>query len=112
MLFVLFRLGQDQYAIEATRVLAVLPRLDVKAIPHAPPAVIGLCRYRDATLPVIDLSLLALDRATTPRLSSRIIVVNFPDSMRGPQRLGLLAEGVTHTMRCDPDDFAASGVTV
>ena len=41
MLFLLFRLGKDRYAIEARQVVEVLPMLAAKQIPHAPPAVRG-----------------------------------------------------------------------
>ena len=37
MLFLLFRLDQDRYAIEARQVAEVLPMLTVKQIPQAPP---------------------------------------------------------------------------
>jgi len=62
MLFLLFQLGTERYALDAGQVVAVLPRLGVKEIPHAPPAVAGLCHYRGSPAPVIDLGQLALGR--------------------------------------------------
>ena len=112
MLFLLFQLGNERYALDAGQVVAVLPRLGIKVIPHAPSAVAGLCQYRGVPVPVIDLSELALGRPSTNRLSTRIVLVQFPDTVSGLHLLGLLAEGATETLRRDPEDFAATGVNV
>lgn len=112
MLFLLFHLGNERYALDAGQVIAVLPQLGLKAIPHAPSAVAGLCQYRGAPVPVIDLSELALGRPSANRLSTRIVLVQFPDPVSGPHLLGLLAERATETLRRDPEDFIASGVSV
>jgi chemotaxis-related protein WspB len=112
MLFLLFQLGTERYALDVAQVVAVVPRLGVKAIPHAPSAVAGLCQYRGAPVPVIDLSELALGRPSAKRLSTRIVLVKFPDPVSGPHLLGLLAERATETLRRDPEDFVAAGVSV
>ena len=41
MLFLLFRLGHDRYALEARRVVEVVPLLALKKIPQAPRGVVG-----------------------------------------------------------------------
>jgi len=46
MLFLLFQLGQDRYALEASRVIEVLPLVSLKRIPQAPRGVAGLFNYR------------------------------------------------------------------
>lgn len=112
MLFLLFQLGNERYALDASQVVGVLPRLGVRAIPHAPPAVAGLCQYRGDPVPVIDLSELALGRPSANRLSTRIVLVQFPDPISGPHLLGLLAERATETLRRDAEDFVAAGVSV
>lgn len=116
MLFLLFQLGSERYALDAGQVVAVLPRLGVKAIPHAPSSVAGLCQYRGGPVPVIDLSELALGRPSANRLSTRIVLVQYPhpgpDPVGGPHLLGLLAERATETLRRDPEDFVAPGVSV
>jgi chemotaxis-related protein WspB len=112
MLFLLFQLGSERYALDAREIVIVLPRLDVKAIPHAPSAVEGLCHYRGAPVPVIDLSELALGRAAASRLSTRIVIVQYPDPAAGPHLLGLLVERATETLRRDPAEFVAPGVSV
>lgn len=112
MLFLLFRLGKDRYAIDARQVVEVLPLIAVKRIPQAPPAVSGALNYRGRTVPLIDLSQLALGRPAEPRLSTRIVMVNYPDASGRSRLLGLLAEHVTDTLSCAASDFKDSGVSL
>lgn len=111
MLFLLFDLGVDRYALEAAQVAEVLPLVAIKEIPQAPAAVAGAFSYRGAPVPVIDLSQLALGRAAQRRMSTRIILVHYPAGPSGSRLLGLIAEHVTGTMRRDPADFVPSGVS-
>ena len=62
MLFLLFELGQDRYALDVRQVAEVLPLVEFKRIPQAPPFVAGLLNYRGDPVPVIDLSQLTLSR--------------------------------------------------
>lgn len=110
MLFLLFKLGEDRYAIEATKVAAVLPLAAPKAIPGSPAAVAGAFDYRGTLVPLIDLSQLALGRPAQPRRSTRIIVVDYPTDDGHTQPLGLIAEYVSETQVRDPAEFVASGV--
>ena len=112
MLFLLFQLGKDRYALDARQVVEVLPMVAVKQIPQAPAAVLGAFNYRGTTIPLLDLSQLALGRAAQLRLSTRIVVVDFPDATGGARMLGLLAERVTETLRRDAAEFQDSGVNV
>jgi len=110
MLFLLFQLGNDRYALEAGQVAEVLPLLSLKQIPQAPPAVAGVFDFRGEPVPVVDLSQMALGRPARCRLSTRIILVHYPDGSGNQRLLGLIAERVTETIRRDPLDFIASGV--
>jgi chemotaxis-related protein WspB len=129
MLFLIFELGHDRYALPAATIVEVLPVVRIKRVPHAPAGVIGVFDYHGAPVPVIDLSELTLGRPSAPRLSTRLIVVSYPDR-RGQNQghghgqgqgkdqdqseshlLGLIAERATDTMRRDPADFVASGIT-
>lgn len=109
-LFLLFQLGKDRYALEVGQVAEVLPLVSLKLIPQAPLAVAGIFDFRGDPVPVIDLSQMALGRPAQQRLSTRIILVHYPDSYGEKHLLGLIAERVTETMRREPSDFVASGV--
>ena len=110
MLFLLFRLGEDRYAIEARQVAEVLPMLSVKQIPQAPASVRGAFDFRGQPVPLIDLSQLALGRPARDHLSTRIVLVHCPDGRGGTRLLGLVAEHVTETFRRQASDFRDAGV--
>jgi chemotaxis-related protein WspB len=110
MLFLLFQLGRDHYAINAAQVAEVLPLVQMKEIPHAPVGVAGVFIFRGAPVPVLDLSILALGRPAHIRLSTRLLLVHYPDAAGTKRLLGLIAEKATETLRRDPLDFVATGV--
>jgi chemotaxis-related protein WspB len=112
MLFLLFQLGDDRYALDTSRVAEVLPLVAITPIPQAPAGVAGLFNYRGAPVPAIDLSRLTLSRPAPARLNTRLVVVHYPDDRGDTHLLGLIAEKVTETVRRDPAEFVASGVTL
>jgi chemotaxis-related protein WspB len=110
MLFFLFRMGDERYALDALQIAEVVPLVGVKQIPMAPAGVAGLIDYHGEPVPLIDLCQLALGKPARQRLGTRIILVNYPDQNGSNHLLGLLAERATEVMRRDPADFVASGV--
>jgi chemotaxis-related protein WspB len=110
MLFFLFTMGDDRYALDALQIAEVLPLVGIKLIPHAPSGVAGILDYHGVPVPVIDLSQLALGRPTRQRLGTRVALVNYPVLNGTYHLLGLLVERATEILRRDPTDFVASGV--
>src|SRR5690606_37822247 len=84
--------------------------VELKHIPAAPAWVAGAFSYRGTPVPVIDLSMLALGRAAIRRLSTRTVLVHYPQAGVQSSVLGLIVEKATETLRCDPDAFTAYGV--
>ena len=76
MLFLTFTVGANRYAIDVTRVVEVVPRVELRKIPHAPAFLAGLLGYRGKVVPVIDLGLLLGITPCRDCLSTRIILVN------------------------------------
>ena len=108
MLFLLLEVAGQQYAVEASRVVEVLPLVQVTVIPRAPTEVAGLFSYRGRPVPLVDLRRLTLRRPARPKFSTRIILVT--DRADGSDHLiGIIAERVTETTRRDPDDFREAG---
>jgi chemotaxis-related protein WspB len=112
MLFLLFQIGNDRYALEARHTLEVIPYLALKSIPQAPRGVAGIFNYRGQPVPAIDLCELTFGRPARERLSTRIIVLNITDPEGRSRKLGLIAEHATEMMRRPADDFVDSGVKV
>lgn len=109
MLFLLFKLGKDRYVIEASRVVEVLPLLELKHIPEAPKGVAGLFNYHGRAVPAIDLSELTLNHPSSQCFSTRIILINYPDESGNSHLLGLIAEHATEIVRRECGDFVESG---
>jgi chemotaxis-related protein WspB len=112
MLFLLFQVGSDRYALEARRVVEVVPLLCLQRLPQAPPGVAGIFNYRGQPVPAIDLSQLTLGKAAEECLSTRIIIVNYPDRDGRSHLLGLIAEHATETFRAEASEFVHHGIKV
>ena len=111
MLFLMFRLENDSFAVEAGQIEEVLPLLALTTIPMAPRGIAGAFSYHGVSVPVLDLAAMALGRPAHRRLSTRLILLHYAARDRSTRLLGLIAEQATDTLRCDPSDFADSGVS-
>jgi chemotaxis-related protein WspB len=110
MLFVVFQVGKERYALEASRVVEVVPLLEMKRLPQAPKGVAGIFNYRGRLVPAVDLSELIVGRACAERLSTRIIIVNYADRSGASHLVGLIAEQATETLHKKPADFVDPGL--
>jgi chemotaxis-related protein WspB len=110
MLFLMFQLGNDRYVLEASRVIEVLPLLELKRLPGAPRGVAGIFNYRGRPVPAIDLSELTLGQPASECLSTRIILINYPDETGKTHPLGLIAEHATEMIRREARDFIEPGL--
>ncbi|MGY2398618.1 chemotaxis protein CheW [Pseudomonas sp. SDO5271_S396] len=111
VLFLVFHIGSERYALKATEVAEVLPRLPLKPIAHAPLWVAGIFAHRGALVPVIDLSALSFGVAAQVRTSTRLVLVNYqPQPWIDARPLGLILEQATDTLRCDPAEFQPYGL--
>jgi chemotaxis-related protein WspB len=109
MLFLVFNIGADHYALEAARVVEVVPLLEFSPIPLAPECVVGVFNYRSHPVPALDLCRLLLKQPAAERLSTRIIIVRL--QMGGQETLlGLVAEQATGMIQRNPSDFKPTGV--
>jgi chemotaxis-related protein WspB len=110
MLFILFQIDQDRYAIPASRIVEVLPLLKLKDFLQVPAGISGLFNYRGALVPVVDLNVMARGHPATQRLSTRIILVECSFDGKRKRMLGLVAEHATETMQISSEAFSETGV--
>jgi chemotaxis-related protein WspB len=111
MLYIVFHVGDYRYAIDAARVVEVLPIVHWKRVPGVSPEVAGVLNYHGTPIPLMDLSKLIANRASRRWMSTRIIVVDRSTVQGdGTMFLGLLAEQVTETMRQSEGDFQPPGL--
>ena len=104
-LFLVFYIGDERYALPATDVVEVLPRLPLKPIAQAPAWVAGVFAHRSHMVPVIDVSAMTFGHAAVARTSTRLVLVDFRGKL-----LGLMLEQASDTLRCNPDDFQPYGL--
>jgi chemotaxis-related protein WspB len=112
VLLLVFRLGRDRYGLDASQIREVLPLVDIRPVPRAPQGVMGLFDFRGTSVPVVDLSLLVLGRPAARCLSTRLIVVWYPDSNGERRPLGIVAEKATSTVTRSRSDFADPGLSL
>jgi chemotaxis-related protein WspB len=110
MLFLLFQIANDLYALDTREIVEVLPMVNVKEIPQAPRSVSGLFDYHGTTVPLVDLSELAHGTPSRPMMTTRIVLLRYPDSSGAGQLLGWLVEKARATLRRAEEDFADSNV--
>ena len=108
MLLLMFRMLENWYAVAADRVVEVVPRVELRAVPHAPGPLAGLFRYRGRVVPVVDLGLLMGGPACRPRLSTRIIVADgAPKGSESREWIGLVAEHVNDVRKVAEGDVVS-----
>ncbi len=116
MLYLLFELDGDRYALNVAQIAEVLPLAAPKSIPGAPAWVAGVIERHGTPVPVIDVPQLALGRAARPLRSTRLVLVRYEVQIQNTVRgdaaplLGLMVEHATHTRRIDEANFADSGI--
>ena len=115
MLLLTFTVAGEPYALDVGAVIELVPRVELRAIPHAPAYLAGLLAYRGEVVPVIDLGLLLGSSASANRLSTRIILVKSAPAAQnrgnGPRdaegdgagMIGLIAEQVIDLVPVEPE---------
>jgi chemotaxis-related protein WspB len=116
MLNLILQIGDTRYALDARQVVEVLPLVQVRPSPAAPPGVAGLMNYRGELVPVIDLSQLCCGRPARRLLSTRLLLVRSPSPAdvrpaTSISWIGLIAERATETRRFSADAFVASAAS-
>ncbi|KJK20444.1 chemotaxis protein CheW [Pseudomonas sp. B21-032] len=110
-LYLVFRIGDQRFALDAHEVAEVLPRLPLKPIAQTPAWVAGVLAHRGALVPVIDVGALSFGLPAPVRTSTRLVLVHYrADPLRPHLRLGLILEQATDTLRCDPAEFQPYGL--
>jgi chemotaxis-related protein WspB len=93
VLALVFRVGQERYALPCQQLIEVVPLVTLRPIAHAPDYVAGMFVLRGEVVAVVDLCRLMLGTMCPDRLSSRIMLARL-----GTHILGILAEQVTEAV--------------
>lgn len=109
MLFLIFKVGNEKYAIHAKEVVEVVDLVRFTEIPQTPGYIKGLMNYRGKILPVIDLPFLFLNRDFKPMLSTRIILMTYKVKKKD-EIIGVIAENITETLDFEKNSIKKSGI--
>lgn len=98
MLFLLFDIGGDEYALDTTDVVAVVPLVELKRVPRADAALAGILNYHGTPVPVVDLAECATAVRSRAHLNTRIAIVRDVSAGGDVRLIGLLVENATRTL--------------
>jgi len=101
-LYVLFRVGDSEYALPAAEVVQMESYEGATRVPGVAAHVIGLVQMRGRVVPVIDLRRRFGLPAAEPTLDSRVVVVE-----RGGRVVGLLADSAREVIQLDESTLEA-----
>jgi purine-binding chemotaxis protein CheW len=107
MQLVTFRLANEEYGIEITKVQEIILMSDITRVPHMPAFIKGLINLRSTVIPIIDLRL----RFGLPEKEitddTRIMVVNVKGKTNG-----IIVDAVSEVLRISKEQIAPPPPTV
>ncbi len=107
MQLVSFRLAQEEYGVEITKVQEIILMGEITRVPQTPPYIKGLINLRSSVIPIVDLRLrfgLSHEEATD---ETRIMVVNVLG-----KTIGIIVDAVSEVLRISQDQIAPPPPTV
>lgn len=107
MQLVSFRLAQEEYGIEITKVQEIILMGEITRVPQTPDYIKGLINLRNTVIPIVDLRLrFGLDQEPVGD-ETRIMVVN----VQG-KTIGIIVDAVSEVLRISGDQIAPPPPTV
>lgn len=107
MQLVSFRLAQEEYGIEITKVQEIILMGEITRVPQTPDYIKGLINLRSTVIPIVDLRLrfgLAQEEASD---ETRIMVVNVAG-----KTIGIIVDAVSEVLRISHEQIAPPPPTV
>jgi chemotaxis-related protein WspB len=102
MLALTFQIDNSRVALDVRQISLVVPRVPLERVAGAPPWLAGVFVYAQNVVPVIDLHRLLGAGDCPQQLSSRIIILPWPQSGGIEGSLGLLAAHVSEIHEITP----------
>ena len=112
--YLVFHLGEEEFAIQVQKVREIMGVQDITQVPQTPPYVKGVINLRGKVIPVIDLRLKFTMPAKEYTHRTCIIVVQISGD-RDPQLMGIVVDGVAEVAQVagtDVEDTPSFGKEV
>lgn len=107
MQLVSFRLAQEEYGIEITKVQEIILMGEITRVPQTPDYIKGLINLRSTVIPIVDLRLrFGLSQEETTD-ETRIMVVNVAG-----KTIGIIVDAVSEVLRIAQEQIAPPPPTV
>ena len=110
--YMIFRVGGRMCAVPVTNVIEVAESLDIKPLPGAPGYVVGIKKFRQEILPIIDtvqrLSIPKLQSADVPNKYAVMFEIN---TINGVKKFGALVDKVLNVEDIIASDINTSDTT-
>ena len=107
MQLVSFRLAQEEYGIEITKVQEIILMGEITRVPQTPAYIKGLINLRSTVIPIVDLRLRFGLSQEEPRDETRIMVVNVAG-----KTIGIIVDAVSEVLRISKEQIAPPPSTV
>ena len=107
MQLVSFRLAQEEYGIEITKVQEIILMGEITRVPQTPPYIKGLINLRSTVIPIVDLRLRFGLSQEAPTDETRIMVVNVCH-----KTIGIIVDAVSEVLRIAKEQIAPPPPTV
>lgn len=102
-----FRLADEEYGIEITKVQEIILLAEITRLPQTPPYLRGLIRLRNTVIPIVDLRLRFGLPEQAPTDDTRIIVVHVAGRL-----VGMIVDAVSEVLRISRDQISPPPPTV
>jgi chemotaxis signal transduction protein len=109
MIVLPFKIADDNYCIDITNIVEVIPVVKIIDLPGTPAYIEGLINYRGEIVPLVNIG----DFFSKPKinyfLSTRIIIIDNKSNKLKSKFVAILAEQATETMSLNPNLLKETG---
>lgn len=101
--FIIFRMLNESFAINVSKVLNILEMQKITKVPEAPPYMLGVINLRGEVLPVIDSHIKFGAEPIEITYQTCILVLDIVSSKEVTTKLGLMVDFVDEVIEIKPD---------
>ena len=112
MLYLIFELDKQIYAIDSKEIIEIIPNVNFTIVPNAPEFIKGIFNYRGTSVPVVDLLKMTGGNYTPNKLSTKIMLVNYNPVKTVEKTIGLLTENIIGSEHISDEAIKKSGLNI